>query len=277
MLRKSLSLVGLLVLASLCRTSAGATPPAIRSVDVAGTAFRITYKDGHVLAGTDLQGAVLTLKLSGDARPGRYRLDQIERDPENSDILLYRITVLATQAGEADHDLCEADAHGENRAFPLKGQWDAGGRRLTETGLTLACAAAGAIGKCVRWGYRPWGTTPSGTPLAPYHAACVNMVRANYCGDRGTTRDGMTIDYWDNAGIIRADEEQARALGLRFEAAWSPEGALCVAHTRVPEHMTLKNLARTCPRLRRIGPAECDSDAAQKGRYGKALIFNSSH
>lgn len=276
MLRKSLLFAGLLVLASLCRTSAGAMPPALRSVDVIGTAFRITYADGHVLAGRDLQGAVLTLTLSGDTRPDRYRLDRIEPDPDNDDVLLYRITVLATQPGEADHDLCEADAQGQSWAFPLKGQWDTEGHRLSETGLTLACAAGGAIGKCVRWGYRPWGKTPSGASLAPYHAACVNMVRANYCGDRGTTRDGMTIDYWDNAGIIRQDKDEARRIGLRFEAAWSPQGALCVAHTRVPEHMTLANLARTCPRLRRIGAAKCDAEAARKGAYGKALLFNSS-
>src|SRR5262249_26964528 len=152
-------------------------------------------------------------------------------------------------------------------AFPLKGQWDSAGRRLSETGFTLACAAGGAIGKCVRWGYPPWATTPSGIALAPDHASCVNMVRGNYCGDRGTTRDGMTIDYWDNAGVTRANEEQARELGLRFEAAWSPEGALCVAHTRVPENMTLELLAATCPRLRRLGPARCTIEAAEKGRY----------
>ncbi len=277
MLRRPLSFVGLILLASLGWTGAGAQAPALRSVDVIGTAFRVTYTDGRALAGSALQGAVLTLMLSGDARPGRFRLDTIERDPDNKDVLLYRITVLATQAGETDHDLCEPDAQGERWAFPLKGQWDDGGRRLGEKGLTLACAAGGAIGKCVRWGYPPWGKTPSGKPLAPYHAACVNMVRANYCGDRGTTRDGMTIDYWDDAQIMRSDKEWSRDLGLRFEAAWSPRGAVCVAHTRVPENMSLEQLARTCPRLRRLGLATCDPEEAAKGRYGKALLFNSSY
>ncbi|HWI86507.1 MAG TPA: ADYC domain-containing protein [Sphingomonas sp.] len=277
MLRTPLFLIGLILLASFGWTGAAAPPPALRSVDVIGTAFRITFADGRALAGSALQGAVLTLTLSGDARPGRYRLDTIERDLGNKDILLYRITVLATQIGETDHDLCEPDAQGERWAFPLKGQWDDAGRRLSERGLTLACAAGGAIGKCVRWGYPPWGRTPSGTPLAPYHAACVNMVRANYCGDRGTTRDGMTIDYWDKAGIMRADKERARDLGLRFEAAWSPKGAVCVAHMRVPENMTLEQLARTCPRLRRLGPMQCDPEQAEKGRYGRALIFNGSY
>ena len=275
--RTALSCVGLILLACFCWTGAAAQPPALRSVDVIGTAFRITFADGRALAGSELRGAVLTLTLSGEARPGRFRLDRIERDPGNKDVLLYRITVLATQAGETDHDLCEPDAQGERWAFPLKGQWDTDGRRLSERGLTLACAAGGAIGKCVRWGYPPWGRTPSGKPLAPYHAACVNMVRANYCGDRGTTRDGMTIDYWDNAEIMRPDKERARNLGLRFEAAWSPRGAVCVAHTRVPENMTLEGLARSCPRLRRLGPATCDPGEAAKGRYGKALLFNSSY
>ena len=275
--RTPLSFAGLLVLACLCWAGAAAKSSAVRSVEVIGTALRVTFTDGRALAGSDLQGAVLTLALAGDVRPGRFRLDRIERDPGNSDILLYRITVLATQPGETDHDLCEPDAQGERWAFPLKGQWDDGGRRLTEKGLTLACAAGGAIGKCVRWGYPPWARTPSGQAMAPYHAACVNMVRANYCGDRGTTRDGMTIDYWDDAGITRRDEDRAQDLGLRFEAAWSPKGALCVAHTRVPEHMTLEQLAKTCPRLRRLGPVSCDPGEAAKGRYGKALLFNSSY
>jgi hypothetical protein len=277
MFRTPVSLIGMFFVACLFWTAADAMPSAVRSVDVSGTAFRVTLADGHVRAGGELEGAVLTLSFPGSASSGRFRLDRIVADPNDSAILLHRITVLATQAGETDHDLCDPDAQGERWAFPLKGQWDADGRRLSEKGLTLACAAGGAIGKCVRWGYKPWTTTPAGTRLAPYHAACVNMVRANYCGNRGTTRDGMTIDYWDTAGVNHPDPAQAKALGLRFEAAWSSKRALCVAHTRVPENMTLQNLGLTCPTLHRLGPAECDADAAQKGRYGKALLFNRSY
>jgi hypothetical protein len=247
-----------------------------RSVEVVGNTFRVSYSDGRVIAGSNLEGAVLALSAPGDPKLLRIRIDSVERAPEDSDIFLHRITVLASQPGEENHDLCDPDAQGQRWAFPLKGQWNADGRRLSEKGLTLACAAGGAIGKCVRWGYKPWTSSPSGKALAPYHAACVNMVRANYCGDRGTTRDGMTIDYWDNAGVNLAEEDKARELGLRFEAAWGPQGAVCVAHTRVPENMTMTQLARSCPSLRHLGP-RCTAEAAEKGRYGKALIFNRSY
>ena len=58
----------------------------------------------------------------------------------------------------------------------------------------------------------------------------------------------MLIDIYDSIGIQEPDTK-SDAAGLRFEAAWSPMGALCVAHTRVPENMTLKQLANDCSRL----------------------------
>jgi hypothetical protein len=172
-------------------------------------------------------------------------------------------------------ELCEPDAKGERWAFPLKGQWDANGRRISDQGFTLTCSA-GAQGKCVRFGYKPWKQTPDGIPLADYHQACVRLVRADYCGGQGTTRDGMLIDIYDRLGIQRPADEAERQ-GLRFEAAWNPEGAVCVAHTRVPENMTLVHLGEVCPRLRgHLGDAECTADAAASGRLGPVLLFNRS-
>jgi hypothetical protein len=102
------------------------------------------------------------------------------------------------------------------------------------------------------------------------------MVRADYCGDRGTTRDGMLIDFYDRLGIQkRADTSDDRA--LPFEAAWNTAGALCVAHTRVPANMTLAQLIRLCPRLRgRLGPTTCSESDVVSGRFGDALLFNRS-
>jgi hypothetical protein len=55
------------------------------------------------------------------------------------------------------------------------------------------------------------------------------------------------------------------------------EGALCVAHVRVPENTNLDRLAATCPRLRgRLGPQHCSEAAAAAGRLGHALMFNRS-
>ena len=68
--------------------------------------------------------------------------------------------------------------------------------------------------------------------MVDLHAACVRMVRADYCGD-GTphTRNGTKINFWDNSGVLADDPWP----GMRFEAAWSPQGAVCVARTRLPE------------------------------------------
>lgn len=97
------------------------------------------------------------------------------------------------------------------------------------------------------------------------------MVRADYCGDeQPTTRDGMLIDLWDEAGV----QERAGRQDFSFEAAWGAEGAICVAHPRVPQNVTLEALEKACPRLSgRLGPA-CTPDAAR--RWGRPLLFNDS-
>src|SRR5204863_5686447 len=120
---------------------------------------------------------------------------------------------------------CAADSDGRSRAIPLQGSWAAGAGTATRSAdrVTFACTS-GALGKCVRLGYKPWKMV-AGKPLAELHAACVRMVRADYCGDgRSHTRDGTRIDIWDRLGIQRR-AEPADAPEL-FEAAWSPAGAV---------------------------------------------------
>jgi len=190
------------------------------------------------------------------------------------DVLLYDMRVLDPATGTSA-PLCEDAVDGGHWAFPLRGQWDRDGRRISDKGFTLTCAAD-AQGKCVRFGYKPWKTTSDGVVLANYHQACIRMVRADYCGNEGTTRDGMLIDFYDQLGI----QKRTKAAGdhaLPFEAAWNTEGAVCVAHTRVPEHMTIAHLAQICPRLRgRLGETACTEAEAELGRLGQALLFNRS-
>ena len=127
----------------------------------------------------------------------------------------------------------------------------------------------------MRFGYKPWKTLADGTRLADYHQACVKLMRADYCGNRATTRDGMLIDIYDRLGIQSPDPDPAKN-GLRFEAAWNAQGAVCVAHTRVREHETLEQLARDCPRLaNRLGEAACSESQADSYK-DKALLFNRS-
>ncbi len=247
----------------------------IQAVDVVGTRFHITLASGKVLAGQDLQGATLSLKLPGHDRPSQIRLDNIRPAAKDEDVLLHEMSVLDSGSGRVT-PLCAADANGERWSFPLQGQWSESGERVSDKGLTLVCAAGGALGKCVGWGYKPWATLPDGSSLAAYHQACVRMVRADYCGNGlATTRDGMMVDVADRAGVLRFDDAGAAASGLAFEAAWTPSGALCVARTRVPENISLDGLARTCPGLKgHLGTEHCVESSALQGGYGAALLFS---
>jgi hypothetical protein len=58
----------------------------------------------------------------------------------------------------------------------------------------------------------------------------IRLVRADYSGDgRGTTRDGQLVDIYDFLGVQSKGDDPAQD----FEAAWSPEGAVCVRVTRL--------------------------------------------
>jgi hypothetical protein len=248
----------------------------IDTVGVDGTAFRIGLTSGQVLQGNALAGTTLSIVLPDEAGPRHIKIRTIVPDPKDpeGEVLLYRIGVLDPTTGAVE-ELCEPDAAGERWAFPLQGQWDSNGRRISDRGFTLTCSA-GAQGKCLRMGYKPWRTMPDGTKLADYHQACVRLIRADYCGDRGTTKDGMLIDIYDRLGIQHpaADADQN---GLRFEAAWNTDGAVCVAHTRVPANITLEHLGEVCPRLQgHLGEIACTPEAAEVGWLGPALLFNKS-
>ena len=202
---------------------------------------------------------MLDLDLDGGAS-AKVRIDAIAVDPKTpqGDVFLYDLSVSDAAGGWAP--VCAPEADGKPHAI----------LRPAPQGRIAILCTAGALGKCIRFGYRPWATA-GGRSLEPYWQACARMVRADYCGDeQPTTRDGMLIDLWDEAGV----QERAGAEGLSFEAAWAAEGALCVAHPRVPQNVTLETLEKACPRLSgRLGPA-CTPDAAR--RWGSPLLFNDS-
>jgi hypothetical protein len=280
----SLALITILVAIAPALANAAAAER-MTGVAVIGTRFRITGETGRIIEGQALQGATLSVVLAGSQAPRRIRLARIVPDPTDpeGEVLLYDMRLLGGNAGTAP--LCEdavdgapvdgSPVDGAHWAFPLQGQWDGDGNKISDAGFTLTCAAD-AQGKCVRFGYKPWKTAGDGVSLAGYHQACIRMVRADYCGDRGTTRNGMLIDFYDRLGIQkRSDTPDDRA--LPFEAAWNIDGALCVAHTRVPANMTLARLGETCPRLGgRLGTAVCNEPDAVSGRFGDALLFNRS-
>ena len=182
---------------------------------------------------------------------------------ENPDAIGGRVFLhdfVVKEASGKSSDLCAPDAQGESLGFPVPE--DSGGFEITCT--------SGAIGKCVRWGYRFWEEQPGGPPLRALHRACIRMARADYGGDGGTnTRDGTLIFFCDRFGINLCEGEGAMA----FEAAWGTEGAVCIARPRIPETGTLAALAesifaaRIAPRSRGLHAGETRSEVSS------ALLF----
>jgi hypothetical protein len=258
-------------------TFARASPPdRIVAIDVEGTTLRVSLSSGTVLSGLELVGATLSITGSSTVSPSRVLVESVvvdPMDPEHETLLYHFLAVdSATQHKE---EVCGPNAQGERWGFPLRGQWDSEGQRISDSGFTLTCSD-GAQGKCVRWGYKPWKTTRGGIRLDAYHQACVRLVRADYCGGHGTTRDGMLIDIYDTIGIQDPDP-QATEAGVRLEAAWSSAGAVCVAHTRVPDNITLEQLGSQCPRLiGHLGQGACTEDNGVHSPGGPALLYNRS-
>ena len=152
---------------------------------------------------------------------------------------------------------------GGARDFPVAGRPRADGMlEPAEPGIFELACTSGALGKCVRFGYRPWAFA-QGLELRELYNACIRMVRADYCGNgTATTKDGQAIDMYDDLGIQKPENDPA----MEFEAGWTEEGAACVRHTRVKENVTLEALVAACPRLKdRVGPA-CTEAAARTAR-----------
>ncbi|HET6467027.1 MAG TPA: ADYC domain-containing protein [Geminicoccaceae bacterium] len=94
------------------------------------------------------------------------------------------------------------DPDGRRLGFPLAGRWTATGEHLPGPGTFGITCTGGATGKCVRYGYKPWGEDAEGRPLWDLHQTCVRLVRADYCGDGVSwTETGTLIDLYDRRGI----------------------------------------------------------------------------
>ncbi len=261
------------MLGTLCipAAQAGAGSDMTESLDVDGTRFIVTRPDGSVLDQSDLVGSVILLE-DPTGKLLNVRIDSVEPDPEDPDgeVVLYGLSQQDPESG-AWHNLCRPDRDGVAKGFPLKGTWTSAGDHLPSgPGFSLTCTS-GALGKCVRMGYKPWATAGSGTSLWAFHEACTRMVRADYCGDgESHTREGILINVFDRLGIQVVDTE----LDTTFEAGWGPGGAVCVRKVRIPEDYSLEELERSCPRLRgKIGDA-CTED--EMLRSDEALVLNRS-
>jgi hypothetical protein len=236
-------------------TSAAAHEPT--RMEVQGTEFVVTFDDGRTLRSRDLVGTVLDVRFGG-RRCGCASLP--EADPQDRSGTVWLHTLETKGRDGAWHNFCTAGPYGRRQGFPL-----AGGSE----GMELSCTS-GAIAKCVRFGYRRWTEADDGASLAPIHAACVRMARADYGGaGRPWTNYGMCIDVYDDDGVQRPDNDP----GDVFEAGWGPDGAVCVHHARVGENVTLAELETFYPGVRGRTGAICTEEFARA--YG-AVIFNRS-
>jgi hypothetical protein len=248
-------------------------------LQVQGTEFVLHADHGPVLRGESLVGTLFTLRTDQGDQP--IRIDGFHRESTaRGTVALYRFSVPEPESG-AWMPLCSPDVLGRRTGFPVP---DGSGA------FSVTCTS-GAEGKCILLGYRPWEERPGGIPMRDLYRACIHLIRADYGGDgRPATRDGTVIDVYDRFGIqspshffptsatsrpVRPDAGAAAAAAMTFEAAWGPDGALCVAHPRIPANVSLADLARRYPGLRdRVGPAACTEDGMKA--EPRAILFNRS-
>ena len=203
-----------------------AAPAQNAALTAAGTEFVLTTPAGRTLRSADLVGATLNIAVA--ERQVEVTIDSVEEDRQaiGGRVLLHRF-VVKDEAGRAV-DMCTPDADGRSLGFPVP---DGHG------GFDLTCTS-GAVGKCIRWGYRPWEEQPGGPPLAALHEACVHMARADYGGEGSATTRAGTLIYWCDRFSVHPCGKAAAAA---FEAAWGRDGATCVARPRIPEMSHLGN------------------------------------
>jgi hypothetical protein len=260
-------LIGFRKYVALAFFAVGVTPSfADVTVSVSRTEFNVS-EDGRQLAQEEIVG--LELAVADEVgNTADFRIEGTRIDPTDAEIRLYDVSVRDKQTGEWRR-FCQPGPDGIAMAFPLAGTWTASGRHEDQPTFILTCTA-GAIGKCVRFGYKPWKTTPEGMSLWSYHEACTRMVRADYCGDgRSWTKDGTPIDLYDRLGIQTEDHND----GMEFEAAWGVDGAHCVRHTRIPELLIPDRIATECKR--QVSVAECSRAIMQQDN--RVLLLDNSH
>lgn len=266
---------GLLMVMCGLASQAWADPPVPTALRIQGTSFVVTTSDGAEHRSPDLVGAELTLLVDGKLH--RVRIDAVERDPMDraptgsldDAVWLHSLSMLRPDGSWGP--VCAPGPDGKAAGFPLRGRRGAAYKLepAEDNIFEIACTDA-AHGKCVRFGYHPWRATPAGVALLPFYNACILMIRGDYAGnDSPKTRNGMQIDINDSLDMQPPEFDPA----LHFEAGWTADGAVCVAHPRVKENATLAQLEAEIPRLRgRTGPICTEAFARAHG----ALILNRS-
>jgi hypothetical protein len=265
--RRAAPILALVVAAASTCAAFGQPRDDTPTLHVTGTLFRVVLPDGRVLTSPDLVGALFEV-ADESGRLTMVRIEAVALDPSDpaGDVWLHRFSV-PDAGGGGWRNLCSAAPDGTEAGFPIAtgGAVATVGEPRTPPAFTLTCTS-GAVGKCVRLGYKPWRDV-AGVPLADYHQACVRALRADYGGDGiSFTRDGTRVDLFDRLGIQQPEPSPGE---LTFEAAWNAEGAACVRRPRIAEIVSLTDLGLRYPRLVERTGAACSETMP-------ALIWNRS-
>jgi hypothetical protein len=246
------------------RNAQATTAPKPARLTVSHEAFVLTMPDGKQLRTRNLIGATLDM-TTPDGAEIALRIDGAHPAKERPSLILLDMSV---RVGAKRMPFCEKDYYGRAAGFPVSGAWSANGRFIADPNRWFITCTSGSQGKCILFGYDPWSKGPHGEDLIPYYEACQHMVRADYDGSRWAhTKNGTPIDIWDHIGIQYPDGSGDTS--FRFEAGWSPRGAVCVSKTRWADLLARDDLMKSAPAL--DGPCD-EAVAAAKG----ALLFNRS-
>ncbi|HEY9879130.1 MAG TPA: ADYC domain-containing protein [Leptolyngbyaceae cyanobacterium] len=225
-----------------------------------------------VLKGKNLQGAELTA-VDEQGNPLKFQIRNVELDPQDPEQEIHLYTIFYQDKQDSEwKNLCTPDRDNVAKAIPFKGTWDKKGNYIESDIVTFGCTS-GNIGKCARFGYKPWKVV-NGRPLRDFHQACMRMLSADYCGDGiAHTRQGTPINIYDVLEI----EKPEPAPNMVFEAAWGPDGATFVNRLRWTESPT--KIFQECPEKLRgkinTHPEEITMEEVLQ-KSPDSLIFNDS-
>jgi len=265
------------VLASLdlSRVQLGDTP--LKDVQLQDGRLVAPFLGAQGLAGARLQGA------SSDGQPVEVALCATESVAEDPARLWYRIEIWNAKSASWENPCIATHRVPAPRALAVQGIWDGSGARSDLAGkFTFACEN-GAIAKCIGWGYKPWAHK-DGRSVRELHQACTRMARADYCGNgRSHTREDSPIDMYDGLAMQARTRETTSAWDPArgsFEAAWTPEGAACLARTR--DGRALETILAECPdrfeeRAQDLGEGDRCTLMRKGARMEEALLRNRSY
>ncbi|HEX5748800.1 MAG TPA: ADYC domain-containing protein [Archangium sp.] len=246
----------------------------------------LRIEEGHLAARSlgpkGLVGAVFQGTAS-DGQPVEVALCGAEPSPTDPSMVWYRIELWNARSASWENPCVATGRESKPRALAVRGVWDETGARHEVPGkFTFACEH-GAIAKCIGWGYKPWATK-DGHALEDLHQACTRMARADYCGNGSShTRQDNPIDMYDALRVSTRTTEATRGWEPRrasFEAAWTPEGAWCLARTR--DGQAAEAVLAQCPdrfeaEAQDLGEGDRCTVRRKGGRAGPVLLRNQSY